>query len=65
MKCSITGCTNNVIDFTDNPQGICTKCRWIEVVLYFGAPRIDMMNMPKDEISIDKQRLVEGGQYAR
>lgn len=61
MKCTNSYCKNNILDFTGNTDGRCARCRLIELMLYFGSPKVDMMNMPKDEVSIDKQRLVEGG----
>lgn len=56
-------------DRTGTSDGLCPKCRMGFVIDYYSTPKVDMMNMPKDEQSLDKQRMVDeqgfddGGHY--
>ena len=45
-------------DRTGSSDGLCPRCRMLGVAAYYTG-YLDMGNMPKDEISLDKQRLVE------
>lgn len=61
MKCTTKGCENIILDFTGNVDGRCAKCRFLELMLYFGAPRPDTERL--DPIQVDKQTLVERSLY--
>lgn len=61
MKCVNANCNNIILDFTGNVDGRCAKCQLIELMLYFGYPKNDIENMPKDQISIDKQKMIDEG----
>lgn len=57
MKCVNENCNNIIVDFTGNVDGRCAKCRLIELLLYFGAPREDTERL--EQTQVDKQTLVE------
>lgn len=67
MKCLTHGCTNIIIDFTGNVDGMCAKCRLLELFLYFGSPNVDTERL--EQTQVDKQDMVdaqgydEGGHY--
>lgn len=52
-------------DRTGTSDGLCPKCRMGFVIDYYSTPKVDMLNMPVDEMSLDKQRLVERSNYGR
>lgn len=51
-------------DRTGTSDGLCPRCRMIDVINYYGVPKVDVQNM-MDPIEIDKQRLIENSQEAR
>lgn len=57
MKCKTHGCENTIIDFTGNVDGRCAKCRFLELMLYFGSPNVDTERL--EQTQVDKQTLVE------
>ena len=46
-------------DRTGTSDGLCPRCRMGFVIDYHSTPKVDIGNMPVDERSLDKQRLVE------
>lgn len=53
------------MDRTGTSDGLCPRCRMGYVDFHYGTPKVDMLNMPVDEQSLDKQRLVERSNYGR
>lgn len=51
------------MDRTGTSDGLCPRCRMGFVIDYSSTPKVDVMNMPVDEMSLDKQRLVERSLY--
>lgn len=56
-------CGNKLpLDMTGN-NGYCTQCNIKAIFFHYGGKQVDYMNMPKDEVSQDKQTLVERSNY--
>lgn len=61
MKPNCKGCSTGVIlDFTNNTDGLCVRCRWDDIQRWFTkmTKHFDSGNL-LDPIEIDKQNLVE------